>query len=395
MVGGPGTETAAGWPRAAGSPASTLPTGGGTGLAVTSRVRAGTRQVAVVDSLDGAHGVGEPLLHDLLGTRAVARLRGLRQAGAAHLLRSRRDVSRYEHAVGVMLLVRRLGGGVEEQAAALIHDVPCTAFAHAAGHAVDDAGDRRRLCAELVDRSDLPAVLERHSALLRPLLERDRWPLLAQPLPDLSADLVDDTLRALLRMGWISLPEVRAFLDALAAHEGRIVVTDPGAAVWFSRQFHRAVTGLDMDPLEVLADVTLGLAIRLALRRGIIHVSDLLFEDDQLLRCMMPAHDHALRDLLADLGLLGCGSGDIHRRRALRTLPEARCVDPLVLVAPGRTARCSHLEPAVERLHAEVRRRSRDGVTVHVLTAGMTASAHDGRGGAGEPSSQAGGTATP
>lgn len=41
-------------------------------------------------------------------------------------------LTRYEHSVGAMLLVRRAGGSVEAQAAGLLHDVAHTALSHVA-----------------------------------------------------------------------------------------------------------------------------------------------------------------------------------------------------------------------------------------------------------------------
>lgn len=45
---------------------------------------------------------------------------------------------RYDHSVGVMLLIRMLGGTLEEQIAGLLHDVSHTAFSHVADYVFEN-----------------------------------------------------------------------------------------------------------------------------------------------------------------------------------------------------------------------------------------------------------------
>lgn len=70
------------------------------------------------------------LLEDLIVSKPVQRLKGIHQAGAGFLVNSRWTISRFEHSVGVMLLIRQFGGSLQEQVAGLLHDVSHTAFSH-------------------------------------------------------------------------------------------------------------------------------------------------------------------------------------------------------------------------------------------------------------------------
>ena len=58
------------------------------------------------------------------------------------LLGITQPITRYEHSVGVMLLARRVGGGLREQVAALLHDVSHTAFSHVIDHVFHDQARR-------------------------------------------------------------------------------------------------------------------------------------------------------------------------------------------------------------------------------------------------------------
>lgn len=63
----------------------------------------------------------DDVLVDLINCDAVQRLKNIHQVGATYLVKEDLDVTRYEHSVGVMLLIRLLGGSLEEQIAGLLH----------------------------------------------------------------------------------------------------------------------------------------------------------------------------------------------------------------------------------------------------------------------------------
>ena len=81
------------------------------------------------DPIYGTVDIPEPVLLDLMQTQAVHRLHGVLQHGVSALVGVTVPTSRFEHSMGVMLLVRRLGASLEEQIAALLHDVSHTALA--------------------------------------------------------------------------------------------------------------------------------------------------------------------------------------------------------------------------------------------------------------------------
>src|ERR1700733_6161088 len=92
------------------------------------------------DSIYGRETIVDPVLLDLLDSTAVRRLRGVLQHGVTALLEITKPITRFEHSVGVMLLVRRAGGDLKEQVAALLHDVSHTAFSHVIDHVFHDQG---------------------------------------------------------------------------------------------------------------------------------------------------------------------------------------------------------------------------------------------------------------
>ncbi|MBI5563384.1 MAG: HD domain-containing protein, partial [Chloroflexi bacterium] len=80
------------------------------------------------DRIYGDFEIDQPVLLDLMQTRAMQRLHGVLQHGITGLIGITRPTSRFEHSLGVMGLVRRFGGTLDAQIAALLHDISHTAF---------------------------------------------------------------------------------------------------------------------------------------------------------------------------------------------------------------------------------------------------------------------------
>ena len=116
-----------------------------------------------VDRVYGSVAIDEPAILDLIGCATFQRLKGVRQAGPSALAFPFKDVTRFEHSLGVFLLLRRLGADRREQVAGLLHDVSHTAFSHAVDFVVssDEQDHHEQLKPLMLDRPDIAAALGR------------------------------------------------------------------------------------------------------------------------------------------------------------------------------------------------------------------------------------------
>ena len=74
--------------------------------------------------------IKEPILLDLLENDMVQRLKGINQYGTRGYVKVMTEYTRYQHSVGVMMLLRLFGASLQEQVAGLLHDVSHTVFSH-------------------------------------------------------------------------------------------------------------------------------------------------------------------------------------------------------------------------------------------------------------------------
>lgn len=308
------------------------------------------------DRIYGIVEVNEPLLLDLLASAALQRLHGVLQHGISGLIGITRATTRYEHSVGVMLLVRRLGADLEQQAAALLHDVSHTAFSHVIdyvfdGHNSQDYHDQHR--GNFVSGTDIPHTLERHGydwcdfvCLDEEEMAR-RYSLLEQPSPSLCADRLDYFLRDSLDLGLASLQQVHQALHHLQVHQGHIVVGDIRTARWMAETFIAADQSSWANFREVGIYELAAQAIRRALDLGVINDQDLWGTDQPAWQKLQACSDGEIQRLVSLVAPATRFIWD-EKQPTFWVSTKLRTIDPPVLIN-GIIRRLSEIEPAFER----------------------------------------------
>ncbi|MDA0242118.1 MAG: HD domain-containing protein [Chloroflexi bacterium] len=234
------------------------------------------------DSLYATTITPEPVVQDVLDSKAMRRLHGVLQHGITAVLGITQPITRYQHSVGAMLVVRRMGGDVREQLAALLHDISHTAFSHVIDHVWDSAATQSyhdRVKESYVAETDLPAVLAAHGYDWRELIDETQFPLLEQPAPALCADRLDYFLRDARALGLATQEDVQRVLAHLVVHDGRLMVNDPELANWLGMQFMAADHASWSNWREVGLYELTALAIRRGLAVGAITEADFWLTD--------------------------------------------------------------------------------------------------------------------
>ncbi len=317
----------------------------------------------VDDRVYGPATVDEPVLDVLVQTGPVQRLRDISQAGPQHLFMDKPRLTRYEHSVGVMLLLRQHGAPLEEQVAGLLHDVPHTAFSHLADfvYETDNHEFHERFLEEMVRDSEIPAVLERHGLAVDAVLDEDRFPLLERDAPDLCADRIDYFLRDFAAYGGADVSGLR---DAVTTHDGMFVLDDRDAAERFALQYIEADERFWADPAEVAVFHVFADAVRRALDAGILTRDDLFETDDHVWQRLRDADDPAVQDRLDTLrGEVSVDVGVDDPDMVVET--KCRWIDPPVL-ADGDVMRVTDYSERLQDRTAAHRDRVEGGFRVRL-----------------------------
>ncbi|MDQ3151021.1 MAG: HD domain-containing protein [Actinomycetota bacterium] len=318
----------------------------------------------LLDDVYGLVTVTGGLLTDLLNSRAVQRLERISQAGASSLVREGRSVTRYEHSVGVMNLVARLGGSETEQAAGLLQDVSHTAFSHTVDYVFGDRQEEfhERIFKTVVERSDIPSILASHGLTWHQLFAPHNLIRVDVPSPLLCADRIDYTLRDLVRFRHISVTEAQAFVESLEFKDNNVVIVDKEQAWAFVEWYNYLVSEIFMNPLELYAHDELARIIREGLKLGVLLESDLLGTDDLLVGKLMSDKNNRLAKLFKELkNTQDIIIGEVSEARRVHS--KARVIDPLV-ARDGDVVPLSILRPEVRLLSTDIRRKAREGILI-------------------------------
>jgi len=306
------------------------------------------------DELYGKVEITEPVLRDLIASDAMQRIKKISQHGITALLGITPPFSRFDHSVGTMLLVRRLGASVEEQIAALLHDVSHTAFSHVIDFVFDDHSGQsyhEEKKDEIVGNSDIPAILNGHGSDWREFLDEDQFPLLERPSPALCADRLDYFLRDLEFLKLANSDEIRAAIESLEVIEGQIAVNDSGAARWLAYTFIEADRASWSNFREVGLYQLTAEAIKSAKQYGVIGEADLWDSDESLWRKLQSA-DHPEVKRLVSLITPGTRFAWNEEQPLFRVSTKVRSIDPPVTNG-NSIILLSALNPAFARYRKE------------------------------------------
>jgi hypothetical protein len=299
------------------------------------------------DPLYGRVEITEAVLLDLIASDAMQRLKGISQHGITALLGITPPFSRFDHSIGAMLLVRRLGASLTEQVAALLHDVSHTAFSHVIDFVFDGHSGKsyhEAKMEEIVANSDIPVILNRHGMDWRVFLDETKFTLLEQPLPALCADRLDYFLRDLEFLRLANIAEVCTALESLEVVELKIVVRDADAARWLAYTFIEADRARWSNFREVGLYQLTAKAIKVANQFGFLGEADLWGSDEALWEKLQSADHPEVRDLVNFINP-GTRFAWNDKCPSFSVATMARSIDPLVTDGVS-VAPLSTLDPA-------------------------------------------------
>ena len=188
----------------------------------------------IKDRIYGEFEIVEPVILELLESKPMIRLKGISQFGIPDKYYFRKGFSRYEHSVGVMLLLKKLGATTKEQVAGLLHDVSHTAFSHIVdwvlgqGTTENFQDDRHN---EVMNGLEISKILKKYGYNPNEISNLSSYKLLDTEIPELCADRIDYALRQ------FTIDDATRLIPKITQKEGKIIFTDVTSALDFANLF--------------------------------------------------------------------------------------------------------------------------------------------------------------
>ena len=286
------------------------------------------------DRVYGEVVIDDPDVLRLIACPTFERLRGIRQAGPSSFAFPFKTVTRYEHSLGVYLLLRRLGAERTEMIAGLLHDLSHTAFSHAVDFVFssEEQDHHESLKPVFLERPDMAEALRQAGYAPGEFFDDSVFPLLEQPLPLLCADRLDYFYRDSLAAQVSTPASIDRSLAALGLVDRTIVFTSVEAARETAGLFAEMNRDWWASDTESYIYNEFADALREGFRIGALTRDDLFEDDAHVLKLLQAAKssliakslDHALHfrpELLIDF--------------VPKVAPKTRWIDPPVKVGPG------------------------------------------------------------
>jgi HD superfamily phosphohydrolase len=301
----------------------------------------------VLDRVYGAVLVDDAGILGLIGCPTFQRLQGIRQAGPSALAFSFKDVTRFEHSLGVFALLRRLRAPRREQIAGLLHDISHTAFSHAVDFvfASEEQDHHEQLKPLMLERPDLVQALASLGYSPHEFYDDSIYPLLEQPIPWLCADRLDYFLRDGLACGVVTSEFIGQVLGSLAVVDKKIVLRDVEVARQAAALFATMNREWWASPTEAFIYNEFADALREGLRLGVLQHDDLMTEDQFVLAKLDASGSRKITKKLQTIRALRPESTEGY---VPRIVPKERWLDPPVL-AGGVVQRLSELDAKKRR----------------------------------------------
>lgn len=209
-------------------------------------------KMVILDQVYGEKIIDEPAIVELINCKTFQRLKDIDQAGYAPLYNNPNNLpleelkkghNRYEHSIGVYLLLRKYNDSFEAQVSGLLHDVSHAVFSHCFDYVFDDEGSQKEQTyqdkrhRQFIKNSEVYLILKKYNLDVDKIICESNFPLLENNIPNLCADRIDYSLREGLIYRVLTKEDAANILENLAVENNQWYFKTNESAQKFAKSF--------------------------------------------------------------------------------------------------------------------------------------------------------------
>lgn len=293
----------------------------------------------IEDEVFGEIEIIEPVLIELINSSEIQRLKNITQCGIPEKNYYRKSQSRFDHSIGVLYILKRLGAELEQQIAGLLHDVSTPTFSHVIDW-VSGEGEKGKedfhdsVHEKFILESEIPKILKKYQLASEKIFNPENFPLLENELPGVCADRMDYSLRDGFTIFGTKKSDI---FDSLFVSNDKIIFNNLESGIDFARNFLRLQK--EDYGMVITASYYLNMAeiLKTALNDGIIKKEDFWGTENDILNKLEMTD---LKEISGNLEALKNKKPKYFKKSVTK---KFRYVDPFVLFE-GKVLRVSSLD---------------------------------------------------
>jgi len=243
------------------------------------------------DRIYGKIEITEPVILDLINCLTLQRLKEIDQAGYFEPFYPGTAYTRFEHSIGVYILLKMYNASIEEQISGLIHDVSHSAFSHCIDYVLDNGSEKKHsyqddIFNEFVKKTEIPQILKKYNLDLNYILDDNNFPLKETTIPELCADRIDYSLRT--AVVFKEIENIEYFINNLSIKNNKWVFNNFPSAEKFAQLFLKLNNYYYAGLPSAVMFKTTGDFLRYSLSKNYISKNDLYTTDKIVLGKIKP-----------------------------------------------------------------------------------------------------------
>ena len=289
---------------------------------------------------------------------SLQRLKNIWISTYGYLFNLKRNATRFDHSIGVYLLLKHFRASKEEQIAGLIHDVSHTALSHVSTYAFQGKYTGTEFHElqqqKFIKESRLADLLNELGYESSQLLHDKKYTLLENSLPDICADRIDYALRDGLHLQTLTRQQVNQVLKGLNVYRSEFVFSNVEAAFIYSFNFFLLNMMFYGSPTEAHFNNDFGNLVKFAVRNKVLKESDWFSDDVILTNKLKKTKNKKVQEWLAkyDNKLIVYEDRD---NPSMIFPKKIRIVDPKI-IRKGQPVRLSKLSPIYKKIVSDYKK---------------------------------------
>lgn len=319
------------------------------------------RKIIIKDKIYGKFIISNPVILELLKSQPIKRLKKISQMGPPDKYYHLKNYSRFEHSIGVMLLLKHLGATKEEQIAGLLHDISHTAFSHVVDWVIgnnkkEEFQDSRHF--DFIMKSEIKQILKKYAFEPLKIADYKKFKLLERDIPNLCADRIDYSLRE------FPLDIAKKCFSGLIVYRNKIIFNNKELSKLFALNFLKRQKE-HWGGFEAVARYFLfAKVLRFALDRKVIEFSDFMKDEEFILKNIEKIAD---KKIIKILSLLQNKDLSFLPKSKIVSHKKFRYVDP-EFISHNKLIRLSAADEEFRKMIEKAKEQNNKGIVLPLIS---------------------------